>query len=250
GNIVGFTKVTHDLTERMLAEKTATQHREDLEAEMQRVRERDIAISKALEKQKNLTQLRKMLITSTSRKFDELYADIYNATKELGELPVNGHEGQKAICTYNILTSGSAIKRALNNLLWLAKADEQDAGPDVMVDVEPSVKGILTEMEPLMKTGQGFEYIPEGNGNVSLPDKMTEQIMTTLLTNAISYSPENSTILIRSKHAAGKLELSVQDAGIGIPAPEQGKVFHTFFRGSNTGGTKGVGISLYISHKL
>ncbi|MGI9157355.1 MAG: sensor histidine kinase [Marmoricola sp.] len=69
-----------------------------------------------------------------------------------------------------------------------------------------------------------------------------------LVSNAVGYSPEGSTVLISTRSAASTLEIAVTDQGIGIPAPELGRIFERFYRVDparhrSTGGT-GLGLSI------
>jgi signal transduction histidine kinase/DNA-binding NarL/FixJ family response regulator len=75
------------------------------------------------------------------------------------------------------------------------------------------------------------------------------QVLTNLLTNAIKYSPQHDTIIVRTAHKEDIIITSIQDFGIGIPREQQEQVFDRFFR---LGGEKqitypGLGLGLYIS---
>ncbi|MEP6814513.1 MAG: ATP-binding protein [Marmoricola sp.] len=69
-----------------------------------------------------------------------------------------------------------------------------------------------------------------------------------LVSNAVGYSPEGSTVLISTKSEATTLEIAVTDQGIGIPAGEIDRIFERFYRVDparhrSTGGT-GLGLSI------
>jgi two-component system sensor histidine kinase SenX3 len=70
-----------------------------------------------------------------------------------------------------------------------------------------------------------------------------------LVSNAVSYSPNGSTVLISSRCPDGATaEIAVTDQGIGIPAPEINRIFERFYRVDparhrSTGGT-GLGLSI------
>lgn len=75
------------------------------------------------------------------------------------------------------------------------------------------------------------------------------QVLTNLLTNAVKYSPEADTIVIRTIHKDGAIITSVQDFGLGIPEEKQSQVFERFFRvdGEAQETYPGLGLGLYIS---
>ncbi len=72
--------------------------------------------------------------------------------------------------------------------------------------------------------------------------------LTNLLANAVSYSPEGTTIAVGARARSGFAEIAVTDSGIGIPRPDRGRVFERFYRvdqsrASATGGT-GLGLAI------
>lgn len=75
------------------------------------------------------------------------------------------------------------------------------------------------------------------------------QVLTNLLTNAIKYSPQADTVLVKTVRTADVLITAVQDAGIGIPRENQSHLFERFFRveGDNQLTYPGLGLGLYIA---
>ncbi|MGE7092092.1 two-component system histidine kinase PnpS [Lysinibacillus sp. NPDC048646] len=74
------------------------------------------------------------------------------------------------------------------------------------------------------------------------------QIVMNLITNAITYSPENTTVTIRLKEDETYGILEIEDEGIGIEKHEIARVFERFYRvdrarSRNSGGT-GLGLAI------
>lgn len=83
-------------------------------------------------------------------------------------------------------------------------------------------------------------------------DKFT-QILTNLIGNAIKFTPQGGTILVKTSEtgASNGLQICVADTGCGIPHEELPKVFEKFYRGSaQTGGVAGAGLGLAIVKSL
>ncbi|MGI4803368.1 MAG: PAS domain S-box protein [Janthinobacterium lividum] len=78
------------------------------------------------------------------------------------------------------------------------------------------------------------------------------QVITNLLTNAIKYSPDANEIIIYTEQKNGRVQLSVQDFGIGISLNKKDKVFEQFYRvsGSKEHTFPGLGLGLYISSEI
>jgi PAS domain S-box-containing protein len=81
---------------------------------------------------------------------------------------------------------------------------------------------------------------------VQADDEKTVWVLTNLLSNAIRYSYDDSTVTISAELADKYVKINVQDSGQGIPAPYIGKIFNRYFR---VPGTKkeGTGLGLAIS---
>jgi signal transduction histidine kinase len=80
-----------------------------------------------------------------------------------------------------------------------------------------------------------------------------EQIVASMLDNALKYSPPGTTIEVRVlAEVGGEAMVTVTDKGIGIPARELGQVFTKFYRGSNAPSYlyRGLGVGLYLAQRL
>jgi signal transduction histidine kinase len=94
---------------------------------------------------------------------------------------------------------------------------------------------IVKELEPLF--------------SVKIDGELIRQVLSNLIENAIKYSPENSTIKVRTKEGHGKIKVSVVDEGPGIPPEELDNVFLKFYRSKQvkTSAIKGTGLGLYLA---
>lgn len=72
-------------------------------------------------------------------------------------------------------------------------------------------------------------------------------LVSNLLDNAIKYTPEGGAIDVEIRCRAGRVELSVDDSGPGIPAVERERVLDRFYRVAGTdAGPSGSGLGLSI----
>ena len=84
---------------------------------------------------------------------------------------------------------------------------------------------------------------------VGAPERL-RQVLTNLLSNAIKFSPEGSTVTLRTWETENDLWIEVSDEGIGIPPEDQDSIFADFFRASNVGDVTGSGLGLSIAKKI
>lgn len=94
---------------------------------------------------------------------------------------------------------------------------------------------IKSELEPLFST-------------LVDPDVL-KQVFSNLLENAIKYSPEHSTVTIKSLEVGGEIVVQFADQGPGIAEDELAHVFMKFFRSRHAKASpvKGSGLGLYLA---
>ena len=149
------------------------------------------------------------------------------------------------------------LLRTLNDLLDLAKLEQGPALLDLqMVSPAKLVEAsVYAAREPAAAAGS--ELVTEVMSN--LPDIRIDQqriayVFANLITNAVKYSPDGSTIRVRADKGvtrAGKssTRFSVKDQGPGITPDQQEHIFERFYR---VPGTKksGAGLGLSIAREI
>ena len=81
--------------------------------------------------------------------------------------------------------------------------------------------------------------------------KKLAHVLANLLTNAVKYSDEGTTIYIKAIVLGNAIQISVRDEGIGIAPEHLSQIFNLYFR--TTSGkvkAKGMGLGLYISKEI
>lgn len=76
--------------------------------------------------------------------------------------------------------------------------------------------------------------------------KLLDQILSNLLSNAMKYSPQGSTIICQLIEHERQAILSVKDEGMGISPKDQPHLFEPFYRGTNVTHIQGTGLGLSI----
>ncbi len=89
--------------------------------------------------------------------------------------------------------------------------------------------------------------VPEG-WSVRASAAAAERVLQSLLTNAVQFSPDDSTITITAMREKNNAIVGVRDEGVGIPQDEQERIFDTFYRVHRTdSAVRGTGIGLSIA---
>lgn len=102
---------------------------------------------------------------------------------------------------------------------------------------------------------RGIEIIydaPSGVVSMTFDETKLRQVLINYIDNAIYYSPEGSKVAVKLKKLAGRAELTVTDAGIGVPKSEQVQLFAKFYRATNARKHRpdGTGVGLYLAKKV
>ena len=144
-----------------------------------------------------------------------------------------------------IKNSGSTLLALVNDLLDVAKAESGQLHTDpAQVDL-PALLGRLRGLARPMAEGKPVEVIvsAEGAPATILTDEVAlTSILRNLLSNGIKYT-DRGEVRLSTRVTGPRLEISVADTGIGIPAGLHNHVFEEFYQvpGVRRGGT-GLGL--------
>ena len=108
-------------------------------------------------------------------------------------------------------------------------------------------------VQSVQLTSPAHKIIIEANQQIEYNgDRLRlEQVFTNFLNNAVKYSPEADTIIVRSDIQLNNIVVSIQDFGIGIEKEDLHKIFDRFYRVNNTSSKfQGLGLGLYISSEI
>jgi len=87
---------------------------------------------------------------------------------------------------------------------------------------------------------------------MNVDDTKLRQVLINYIDNALYYSPEGSDVIVSLKRIANRVEVTVTDAGIGVPKSEQAQLFEKFYRATNARKHRpdGTGVGLYLARKV
>ncbi len=173
---------------------------------------------------------------------------------ELLHEELSPEEAQSAHRLRVILSESQRLSRLIANVLTFNRKQKSALTlHPKMVDVDTLIAQVLGHFESSF-AHQGIAVQVEGGVSdpVNIDADILEQIVGNLLSNVEKYARTSETIRINTAHENGRLEISVQDNGPGIPSSDAKAIFEPFYRVRNdlTEGVAGTGIGLSIARDL
>jgi PAS domain S-box-containing protein len=153
-----------------------------------------------------------------------------------------------------ITRSNSQLRHLVDQLLDLA-AVEAGHAPLTMttIDLPTLTTDAVGAIEPTCRD-RGITITIDLPAPLPVPgdaDRL-RQVLDHLLSNAASYSPDDSTITISATRDGDTAVLTITDQGTGIPTNEHPKLFRRLYRGSNARhtGIPGAGLGLALTRAI
>ncbi len=137
----------------------------------------------------------------------------------------------------------------VEDLLTASKLQSAQALQLNATDVDLSVLAARSAARLDSQTAHRIELsFPENFPAIVGDETRLRQVIDNLLTNAIKYSPDDSTITIGGRFSRQNVTVFVRDEGGGIPKAESGRIFDRFYRIDNSIArrTQGAGLGLYL----
>jgi PAS domain S-box-containing protein len=233
--VLGFAKVTQDLTQRREAE----------------------AASRALAEQRAALAEKARIQEFQERFLAILGHDLRNPLASidmgLGILREQISDPASTRILTRVLSSSGRMSRMIEQILDLTRS--RLAG-GLELDLRPmDLRGTLVKIVDELRTahpGRSIELDVRSFGILGDPDRM-EQVFSNLIGNAILHGDPATPVVIRAELEQDFVRLAIHNFGEPIPAEIQPKVFDPFRRGereSRTSKTSGLGLGLYISWEI
>jgi PAS domain S-box-containing protein len=237
GEVVGFTKVTRDMTERRLADQLLRE----------RTRELDETLMKLRQAQESLVRREKLAILGqlASGVGHELRNPLGVMTNALYYLSAVMPDPPAKVSEYlGILRAQVDLsEKIVSDLLDFARVKPPQRQPVTLKEVVrtqlervPQIDGVKVRID-----------IPENLPPALADQVQVGQVVLNLLTNAMqAIGDDSGTIDVRARMRSDKLMLDVIDSGSGIKAENLDRIFEPLF----TTKARGMGLGLAVSRAL
>lgn len=242
GHTIGMFLIGHDITELI-------DYRRSLE---RKVEQRTQELRKALNKEKEITQLKTRLVSIASHEFKTPLSSIMLIAEQIKSSSASIETGDLESRMDNILRSVHHMKALLEDVLTLGRSE----APKVSLQIsEIPFHSFLTELidEVYKGTRQTHQiklnFLLNENIVILSDEKLLRTVLSNLLTNAVKYSPGRDRVEIDVRMQDSELTVSVQDYGIGIDPEELDTIFEPFTRAGNVSKIQGTGLGLSIAKR-
>lgn len=206
------------------------------------------ALSKVLEQEKELSDLKLGFFSMVSHEFRTPLSVILGSSQLLAEGNHRWNEAQRLKNIHRIQSSAQLMTQLLTDMLMLTRAEagKLECKPEPL-DIESFCLNLVEEIQLLAVNHQPIQFSRKGHcGLVKLDEKLLYSILSNLLLNALKYSPAEATIQLILECEPDYTKFWVSDRGMGIAPDDLAQIFQPFHRGQNVANIPGSGLGLAV----
>jgi PAS domain S-box-containing protein len=215
------------------------------------LREAEASLRIALEKEKELGELKSRFVSMASHEFRTPLAAIMATADTLRIYRDRMDNEQIDARLERILQQVRYMKEIMEDVLHLARiqAGRVEYRPEAG-DLDQLCQEVIEEFESQSVNRDRIVYTCTCAPAAGQFDaRLMRQIVGNLISNALKYSPVDQPIHFSLDRHAGGLVLRVRDHGIGIPPEDLRHLFEPFHRATNVGTISGTGLGLSITRR-
>ncbi len=221
----------------------------NLEGEIKKRKQAEKKIKNALQKEKELNELKTKFLSLVSHEFKTPLSGILTSATLAEKYIQENQQYKREKHLGTIRNKVHYLNNILNDFLSIERLD---AGSGQYKYNSFSLKRLINEVvynaNVTLKSGQELIYPQEMEDMMLYQDeKILELILSNLIGNSIKYSPEDSLIKFEVSPTENAIIFVVEDQGIGIPQKDQKHIFERYFRAENAVLNQGTGIGLNIA---
>ncbi len=221
-----------------------------LQEAMQQIEGSRDELTKALDKEKELGDLKSRFVSMASHEFRTPLSTILSSASLLAKYTESEEQEKRDKHINRIKASVINLTGILNEFLSIGRIE--DGKIEVRhshFNVKEFVAHLCTEMQVQVKQGQKIVYTHSGQEELMLDESLLRNILFNLLSNAIKFSHADGVIVVNTATNNGSFHINIEDNGIGISEEDQVHLFERFFRASNATNIQGTGLGLHIVAK-
>lgn len=206
-------------------------------------------LKKVAEESRNAELIRKEFVANVSHELKTPLTSISGFIETLQQGAAEDPEIRTRFIDI-IAIETSRLKRLIGDLLVLSDIEnKKTAISETAFDVKTEIERTVETLE-LIAEQKNVNIITEVENDLTIfgsADRFN-QMMMNLIENAVKYSESEGNVWVRSKLVQNKIQISVEDEGIGIAEEHLDRLFERFYRVDKSRSTKvgGTGLGLSI----
>ncbi|HEY9596395.1 MAG TPA: PAS domain-containing protein [Cyanophyceae cyanobacterium] len=215
------------------------------------LKQAEAEIRKALDKERELSELRSGFVSLVSHEFRNPLTTIQSSVDLLQRYNKKLSDNQKLNHFTRIHSAVARMTQLLDDVLMIGKAEAGKLSFEpAAMDLENFCRSIVENLQMSASPHHKIDLAIRGDfTNVEMDERLLGHIVNNLLSNAIKYSPEGGTVRFDVNYQNKSAIFRIQDHGIGIPPDYLEQMFETFQRAKNVGSIPGTGLGLAIVKK-
>ena len=204
-------------------------------------------LRRALEKEKELTELKSKLVSMTSHEFRTPLTTI-QTNAELLSIKLKDPDPKITKHLDRITGEVSKLTRLMEDILLMGR---YESGKILFQPAETDLVHLIQEILQIRSQEDKEKRIIklEVKGNprsVSVDSNLLTHALGNLISNSLKYSQGKESPEMELIFEDSATMIKINDHGIGIPDSEKNKLFDTFYRASNASNIQGTGMGLVI----
>lgn len=147
----------------------------------------------------------------------------------------------------DLLRLGSSIE----SLLDLSRLESAAWEPHRELLEFGEILGTAIARTPQKQRGRVSFDVPDDLPMIRVDFLQWTRVLENLLVNALTYSPEDTEVIVSASSNGDEIRIQVEDSGPGIAPEDRERIFDKFFRGKASIGAKsGTGLGLAITREI
>jgi signal transduction histidine kinase len=256
------------------AHVTSKMHLASVKESYRQLEEKTSRLQEAFDRLKELDRLKSNFLATVSHELRTPLTSIIGYSEMLAEGLAGELKAEQLDFVKTIHDKGEQLLSLIMGLLDLSKLESGTMRMSMRaIRVEPVLREVVSTLAPTARK-KGVKLELDAAGELAEmrgdPERL-RQVFLNLVENAIKFTPAAGSVTLRARMAEGgsddggeddglavlaptraRIEVSVMDTGIGIPAREREKVFDAFYQvdSSSTREYGGTGLGLSIVKRL
>jgi len=204
-------------------------------------------LRRALEKEKELTELKSKLVSMTSHEFRTPLTTI-QTNAEILAIRLKNQDEKVYKHLERIINEVSKLTKLMEDILLMGR---YESGKIIFQPTETDLVHLLNEIIQIRSQEDPEKRTISVNTSgeirkVIADPNLLNHAIGNLISNSLKYSRGKKSPEATIKFETEQVEIKIRDYGIGIPDNERNKLFDTFFRASNASNIQGTGMGLVI----